>query len=191
MSRTRKTVRRKPNKFRQSSNSTKLTRVTTFNLLKLSADSGTYRSVNLSSVPSSDIQSLFQKYRIVRITTVYTLVNAPNNNADFPTLYVAPQEYSNLTSVGSRDEVLQFRGFKQFQFGPSKMEFRHSWVPKVFANVDGPGKVVTVSPWLSTTTPATPHMSNIEWLDRYNSTTSNTHTIQLTLILDIEAVGTR
>lgn len=192
MSRSRKTSRRKARVPKSlGAPCTKLTRVVTANLIKLATDSGTYRSVTLSSVPSSDITSLFQKYRILRVTNVYSLVNAPNNNADFPTLYIAPQEYSNLTNVGSRDEVLQFRGFKQFQFGPATMTFRHSFVPKVFANTDGPAKMVTTSPWLSTATPAAPHMTCIEWLDRYNSTSSPTHTIQLTQILEVEATGTR
>jgi hypothetical protein len=82
---------------------------------KVAADTGQYSSIRLVDFPSvSDFSSLFQYYRITKVSYTYTLVNAPNNNATFPTLYVAPQVYATSGAPSSRDEVMQYQGLQIF-----------------------------------------------------------------------------
>lgn len=160
-------------------------------ITKVAADSGLYRSFGLNQFPDSDIVSMFQEYRIKSIKLTWMLVNAPNNNADFPTLYTAPQHYFAGIPPTSRDEVVQFRGVKHVQFGPATV--MHSEVYKPFVPIDAnvSGKKFVASPWISTVTDNVPHYTSIEWISRYNSTSSPTHTLELVAHAVIEARHTR
>jgi hypothetical protein len=159
---------------------------------KSASDSGLYRSFTLSQFPDSDIISMFQEYRIKKITLTWMLVNAPNNNADFPTLYTAPQHYfASGLPPASRDEVIQFRGVHHVQYGPANITHKVIYVPFVALDAATTGKKFTQSPWLSTTTDSVPHYTSVEWISRYNSTSSPTHTLELVAHATIEARHTR
>jgi len=162
------------------------------NIPKIATDSGVNRSFNLNTFPASDIISLFQEYRIKSIMLQYTLVNAPNNNADFPAVILAPQRY-NIGGVtpANRDEVLQYKGVTLYQTGPSKVQFKKSYVPYVQMTTSGAGVANAPSPWLSTQSASVPHLISVEWIDRYNSTSSPTHTLQIMATAVIECRGTR
>lgn len=158
---------------------------------KVASDSGNYRAYALSGFPDADIVSMFQEYRIRSIKLSWMLVNAPNNNASFPTLYVAPQHIFTGSAPTSRDEVIQYRGIRNYQFGPANVTFTKSFTPYVPIDAATSGKKFTPSPWLSTTTDAIAHYTNVEWISRYNSTTDPTHTVELLAHAVIECRYTR
>lgn len=156
------------------------------------ADTGLYRSFTLNQFSDSDIISMFQEYRIKKLTLTWMLVNAPNNNADFPTLYTAPQHYfASGIPPASRDEVIQFRNTQHHQFGPANVVFKKTYIPFVALDAATTGKKFTKSPWLSTTTDVVSHYTSVEWISRYNSTSSPTHTLELVAHATIQARHTR
>jgi hypothetical protein len=148
-------------------------------IVKSPSDSGNYRSFLLNSFPTSDVTSMFQEYRIRSLTLTYALVNAPNNNASFPSLFVAPQHIFAATLPTSRDEVIQYRGSQAYQFGPSRVSYSKTYTPYVSMDANTTGRRFIPSPWLSTSSDAVPHYTNVEWISRYNSTSDPTHTIEL------------
>lgn len=160
-------------------------------VVKSASDSGNFRAYALSGFPDADIVSMFQEYRIRSIKLTWMLVNAPNNNSSFPTLYVAPQHIFTGSSPTSRDEVIQYRGVKTHQFGPSNITYTHKYVPYVPLDASTSGKNFVPSPWLSTTTDAVPHYTDVEWISRYNSTSDPTHTIELLAHAIIDCRHTR
>jgi hypothetical protein len=159
-------------------------------ITKAASDAGIYRTFALSAFPDADIVSMFSEYKIEMLTLSYMLVNAPNNNASFPTLYVAPQNISSTTPA-SRDEVVQYKGARVFQFGPATNMVTYSFKPEVAIDAATTGKRFVVSPWLSTATDAIPHYTNVEWISRYNSTSDPTHTIELCVSAVVSCRGTR
>lgn len=158
---------------------------------KAASDSGNYRAYALSGFPDADIVSMFQEYRIKRIKLSWVLVNAPNNNASFPTVYVAPQHIFTGSVPTSRDEVIQYRGIDNYQFGPCNLTYSRSFVPHVAIDASTSGRKFEPSPWLSTVTDTVPHYTNVEWISRYNTTTDPTHTVELIAHAIIECRGTR
>lgn len=171
---------------------TTITRMFASNVVKTATDSGVFRSYNLATFPTSDIISLYQDYRIKSVRLDYLLVNAPNNNADFPTLYIAPAHFNvGGVSPANRDEVLQYKGVKVIQFGPARVQASFTFKPFIQMNATGSGIVNSQPMWLNTQTSATPHLVSVEWIDRYNSTSSPTHTIQLNVTVEVECKGTR
>jgi len=182
---------RRPRRLRQG-NSIVIERELIAPISKLAADSGLYRSFTLAQFPDSDIVSMFQEYRIKRVKLSWMLVNAPNNNADFPTLYTAPQHYfASGVPPASRDEVIQFKGIKHVQFGPANVCHTEAYQPFVSMDAATTGRKFTPAPWLSTTSDTVPHYTSVEWISRYNSTSSPTHTLELVAHVVVEARGTR
>lgn len=165
------------------------TSVTT--LTRPATDSGTYRSVTLSGLPgSADITSLFEYYTITKVQYIYTLVNAPNNNANFPTLYVAPQLISSSGTALSRDEVLQFNNVKVHQFGPSNLSFSITVKPKLQLDANGTNAAVESGGWCSNAASAIPYITIVDWISRY-SVVDPTHTIDLVTKVHLQAKRTR
>lgn len=163
-------------------------------LNKVAADTGTYQTFRLADLPSqSELTSLFQFYSLDKVQMRFILVSAPNNNATFPTLYIARQAYALSGVPGSRDEVLQFAGVETHQFGPSNLTKTISTNPCVLLDSSGSvgGGTIQVSPWLSTTNNGILHPSFVYWLTRYNSTTDSTHTIDVEFTFWLKCKGTR
>lgn len=153
-----------------------------------SVDTGLYRNVTLATFPTSDINSLFTDYKIVNIQVTYQLYTQPNNNANFPTLFVAPQHLINtLTPPANRDEVLQFRDVKTHQFGPSALSVKYNYKPYIKTS-DG---LVYKAPWISVANTTVAHMFNVEFLSKYNLATDNSHTIQLNVLATVLCRRTR
>lgn len=158
----------------------------------LAADRGQYRSFNLGTFPDADIISLYSEYRIKFIEVTYQLYTQPNNNSNFPTLYVAPQHVADVAvAPSSRDEVLQFKGVVTHQFGPSNLVFKRRFTPVVMISTSGSGKMIATSPWLSTTGDAVPHLTHVEWIDKYNVSTDNSHNIRIVAKAIVECRGTK
>ncbi len=184
-------VKRRSTRAKQN-NSIVLTRKFITTRGKLAADTGTYLGFSLSQFVDSDIQSVFTDYRIKSIKLSWLLVNAPNNNANFPTLYVAPQHISlSPTAPTNRDEVIQYKNVKHYQYGPSNVMFEHTYVPYVPIDANTSGRKFERSPWLSTLSNIVPHYVAVDWLSRYNSATDSSHTIELIVSAVIECRGTR
>jgi hypothetical protein len=161
---------------------------------KIAADTGAFRNVRLADfVGSADFTSLFTQYRIRQVQYVYTLVNAPNNNASFPTLYVSPQTFQYTGAPTSRDDVLQFQGVRPFQFGPTNITYTISVVPGTFIDASGlvSGGMVKTSPWLSTANNGNQHFTIVDWISRYNSTSDPTHTLELQITAWFDLKSTR
>jgi hypothetical protein len=161
---------------------------------KTAADTGTYLGFNLSQFVNSDIISTFTDYRIKSLTLSWVLVNAPNNNANFPTLYVAPQHIAIGTAPTSRDEVIQYKDVVHYQFGPANLEFTRKYapfVPTLNNTTAAAGRQFVRSPWISTVTDLVPHYVAVDWLSRYNSAPDSSHTIELVVSAVIECRGTR
>jgi hypothetical protein len=160
-------------------------------LTRPAADSGTYRSVTLSSLPgSADITSLFQYFTVTKVQYDYVLINAPNNNANFPTLYVAPQHITSTGTPLSRDEVLQFNGVREYQFGPSNLKYSITVKPKIQFDAGGINASVEGTGYCSNAAAAMPFITVVDWLTRY-SVADPTHTIDLVTRVWLRAKLTR
>lgn len=162
---------------------------------KITTDSGSYNTLSLSGFAGlSDIQSLFQEYRIESVKVTYKLVTSPNTVAAFPTLYTAPQGISTGVPA-SRDEVLQYQGLKMFQFAPSKTEVSYTYQPKinrvVYRNALSSSYEVSNSPWIATSDMSALFFYSVEWFDRYNTTTNPEHVIEKLLTVRVSARGTK
>lgn len=159
---------------------------------KVAADTGTYLGFSLSQFLDSDIQSMYTDYRITSLELTWMLVNAPNNNANFPTLYVAPQHVAlSPTAPSTRDEVIQYQNVAHHQFGPSDLTFTRKFEPWVPIDANSVGRMFCKSPWLSTVSNIVPHYVAVDWLSRYNSAVDSSHTIELVVRAVIEARGVR
>jgi hypothetical protein len=175
-------ARKSASRKRGGNNTITIQRSIVLGITKITTDSGDYNELSLGGFPgSSDLSSTFQQYRIIKARVTYKLVTAPNSaNAAFPTLYTAPQ-YLQSGLPGSRDEVLQYQGMKVFQFAPSRTEVTYTYVPKVNRVVYRSAIASSYEPcsaWLSTLDLNAQHYYSAEWIDRYNTTTNNEHTIE-------------
>lgn len=163
-------------------------------IAKTASDTGNYTTIRLVDFSSgSDISSLFQFYRIKRVELKFMLVSAPNNNATFPTLYIAPQ-FSIISGVPfSRDEVLQYQNVQTHQFGPSNLVKTVSVAPRVLLDSSGSvgGGTEMQTPWLATSNTGILHSAFAYWLTRYNSTTDPTHTLDIEFTIWVDCKGTR
>lgn len=157
--------------------------ITTVPKAATTAGGGLYLNHQLNNfLGASDITSLFQEYKIDKIRLTFRLTNAPNNNASFPTLYIAPQSFNYLGAApASSGEVWQFKGLKSYQYGPSALSFSEDYFPTYAHDVNtsaGIGNVVRAG-WLSVGASAIQHMSAVYWIDRYDVPTNNSHNIEL------------
>jgi hypothetical protein len=163
-------------------------------LTKSAADTGTYFNTRLADYTGgSDIVSLFQFYRIKKVSLKFMLVTQPNNNSSFPTLYIGPS-YSVLSGTpATRDEVLQFRNVQTHQFGPSNLVKTVTTAPRVLLDSSGSvgGGTERTSPWLSTANNGILHTAFVYWLSRYNSTSDPTHTLDLEISVWLDCKGTK
>lgn len=184
----RRKVKRVP---RNISSAHRVTRLYSADIVKFAADSGLYRTFQLLLFPVADIQNLYSQYKINSITLEYQLYNQLNNNSVFPTLYTAPQSYNEGTTPASITEVQQFKDCEVFQFGPSRPVFRRKYVPWVNMVTTGPGRVPVRSPWLTLSGDAIQHLTNVDWMVNYNSTSAATHTVRLVVWADISVRNTR
>jgi len=163
----------------------------TADIAKVAADSGAYATFQPLLFPITDLFGSFSHYRIKRFNVEFQLYTQLNNNSAFPTLYIAPQSYNESATPSSLSEVVQFRGVKTYQFGPSRPTYKQSFVPYVNMTSTGPGRVPVASPWLSTTSDLPQHMAYVSWLQNYNSSTAATHTIRIVVSAIFEFKNTR
>jgi len=170
---------------------TGVTRLYTADIAKVAADSGAYATFQPLLFPITDMFGAFQLYRIKRITVEFQLYNQLNNNSAFPTLYIAPQNWTESATPSALSEVIQLKGVKTYQFGPSRPTYKQSFVPFVNTTTSGPGRMPVSSPWLSTTSDLPQHMVYASWLQNYNSTSAATHTVRIVVTADFEFKGTR
>lgn len=164
------------------------------NVSKIAVDTGAYFNVRLADFPVvTDITSLFQFYRLRKVEIQFILVNQPNNNSSFPTLYIAPQQSTLSGTPSSRDEVLQYQGVQIHQFGPSDLVKKFSAVPAVLLDSSAGvvGGTLSQSPWLSTANNGTLHSAIIYWISRYNTTSDSTHQLEVDVTVWLDAKGTR
>lgn len=163
-------------------------------ITKIATDTGAYNSYRLVDYPSqSEFGSLFNQYKITKVEVKFILVGAPNNNAMFPTLYIAPQDYQTTGVPSSRDEVLQFQGAKTHQFGPSNLVFTMSRVPTITRDIGNQvsGGEIAPAQWLNAINTSNQHLGFVWWLSRYNSVSDNTHTLDIEYSITISAKRTR
>lgn len=162
---------------------------------KVAADTGYFYAIRLSDFTYSDIQNLFQEYRLVNVKFTVRIASQLNNNADFPTLFYAPLKYSTVTSTPTnRDEVMQIKGVKEYQFGPSNNSVSFSVNPVTFAaglTTSGVGYAPAQGRWFTTDSINVVHNCFALWISRYNTATSPTHTIDLDITGTFEAKGTK
>lgn len=166
----------------------------TFALAKTASDTGRLISCTVNDFGGSEIQSIFHLYRIEKLNVTWTLVNAPNNNATFPTLHVAPQNFTFITP-SSLAEMGQYDKVRIYQFGPSKVQFKESFVPSVLVDASataGTGQVVLPgrTPFLSSNNVNVNFIAANYWIQRYNATDA-THTIEVTVEAVITLKGSR
>jgi len=141
-------------------------------------DRGIYRSWALSEFPYGDVSTMFQEYRVFAFELTYQLYTQPNNNARFPTLFIAPQAFTNTAgaSPATRDEVVQFLGVKTHQFGPANLTYKVRVPAKTFIGAE---RILRTSPWLSIGADGVRHMAVVEWISNYNAGADSSHVIRL------------
>lgn len=162
------------------------------------AGTGLYLTHQIANFPgASDITSLFQEFKVQSIKLRFRLVNAPNNNAAFPTLYIAPQKFfftSLPVAPSASSEVWQFRGLRTYQFGPNALEFSCTYVPHYSLDVNNQGLAqgeIRRAGWLAAGATAVNLASAVYWIDRYDTPTNNSHTIELEAMVVLRCRGTK
>lgn len=160
-------------------------------VVKFAADGGLYRTFSLGLFVPADVIQTFQMYRFKTIKVEYQLYSQLNNNSTFPTLFIAPQQWGELATPSLQTEVAQFNQVQTFQFGPSRPVYKQVFKPYVNFVTTGPGRNPVPSPWLATTSDTVQHMTHVDWLQNYNSTSAGTHTIRLVVTAQIELRGSR
>ncbi len=169
----------------------RVTRIFISDIAKFAADTGLYRTIQPLNFPIADMIGSFTYYRIKSIKLTYQLYLQLNNNSSFPTLYIAPQQWSESATPASFNEVVQYKNVKTFQFGPSKPTYSQTFTPYVNMVSTGPGRVPVRSPWLATSSDLPQHMICVDWILAYNSTSAPTHTIRLNYVAEFECKGPR
>lgn len=168
-------------------NVTQFTRKTTFTIAKAAADSGRVVVMTLADFASADMVALFGLYKIKSFKVTWRLVNAPNNNATFPTLHVAPQTYSIVAPTALSD-VQNLTKCSTFQFGPTAISYTRHFTPGIIMDAAGTGtgqvNLASDANWLTVFNTTVNHIACSYWVSRYNSTTDPTHTLEY----DVEAV---
>lgn len=159
-------------------------------LPKVAGDAGNALWSTLSSFTSSDIVSLFSFYKVTNVKLTWRLVNAPNNNATFPTLWIAPRQYST-TAPASLDEVQQYNGVTSYQFGPNRVSYTRNFKPSLQASTrtsTGVGNGLTMPfDWVSTDLDTAAFFFAVFWVQRYNSAPDSSHTLEIDYVLTVEA----
>lgn len=166
----------------------------TFALAKTATDSGRLISCTLNDFGGVEIQNVFHLYKISKLNITWTLVNAPNNNATFPTLHVAPQNFTFITPATLSD-MAQYDKVRIFQFGPSKVQYKESFTPSILVDTSataGTGQMVLPgqTPFVSCNNVNVSYIAANYWLQRYNATDA-THTIEVTVEAVITLKGSR
>jgi hypothetical protein len=168
-------------------NVTQFTRKVTFNIAKAAADSGRVIVMTLADFASADMVALFGLYKIKSFKVTWRLVNAPNNNATFPTLHVAPQTYS-IGLPATITDVQNLTKCTTFQFGPTAISYTRHFSPGIIMDAAGTGtgqvNLSSAEHWLTVFNTAVSHIGCSYWVSRYNTTTDATHTLEY----DVEAV---
>lgn len=161
-------------------------------LTKSASDSGQGYSFRLTDFADADIISLFQMYKITSVRLTFRLVNAPNNNATFPTLHLAPNNFSDVTPT-SIDEVRQYNNLSVYQFGPSKVQYSRTFTPSQLVDLVGTtaGRGVMPPTWTAITNDTVIHLCAVWWLQRFNTTSDPTHTIELDTDITVQCKGPR
>jgi len=166
-----------------------------FVLGKTATDVGRIISCTLSDFGGSEIQSVFHLYKIDRINVTWTLTNAPNNNATFPTLHVAPQNFTFIT-LATLGEMSQYDKVQVYQFGPSRVQYKRSFVPSILLDASasaGTGQMVLPgrTPFLSCNNINTNFIGATYWIQRYNASPDSSHTIEVTVEAVLTLKGSR
>lgn len=184
--------KRRPNRAPKSM---RFNRMLVTSVPKVTNDTGYYYAIRLSDFVYSDIQNLFQEYKVVSVKFTARIASQLNNNSDFPTLYYAPLKHSTPSSTpASRDEILQIKGVREYQFGPSKNSISFSVNPVTFLaglTTSGVGYSAQSGRWFTTDSINVVHNCFALWISRYNSTSSPTHTVELDITLMVEGRGTK
>lgn len=165
-----------------------------FALTKTATDSGRLLSTTLNDYSAAELRSVFQLYRIESVKVTWTLVNGPNNNANFPTLHLAPQNFSFIIPP-SLAEMMQYDKLTVFQFGPSRMQYSRTFTPALLLDASasaGTGQVIMPgkAPFVSSENVNTNYILGSFWLQRY-SNVDTTHTIEITLDATLKFKGIR
>jgi len=189
--RMQKNVRRRRHVPRNITSVATVDRIFSADVAKIAGDSGLYRTFQPLLFPIADFIGGYTQYRIRSFTVQYQLYNQLNNNSAFPTLFIAPQSWSESATPASLSEVQQFKGIRMFQFGPSRPTYTQTSVPYVNFSTTGPGRIPTRSPWISTTSDLPQHLTHVDWLVNYNSTSATTHTIRLVVTAHFEFKNSR
>jgi len=184
-------VRNRRRRPQGSSSVHKVTRIFISDIAKVAADTGLYRTIQPLNFPIADMIGSFTYYRIKSVKLTYQLYQQLNNNSSFPTLYIAPQQWSESATPSSFNEVVQYKNVKTFQFGPSRPTYSQTFTPYVNMTSTGPGRVPVKSPWLSTSSDLPQHLLCVDWILAYNSTSAPTHTIRLNYVAEFEFKGPR
>lgn len=165
-----------------------------FALAKTATDSGRLLSTTLNDYSAAELRSVFQLYKIESVRVTWTLVNGPNNNANFPTLHLAPQNFSFIIPP-SLNEMMQYDKLTVFQFGPSRMQYSRVFKPALLLDASasaGTGQVIApgLTSFVSTENVNTNFILGSFWLQRY-SNVDTTHTIEITLDATLKFKGIR
>lgn len=163
-----------------------------FALGKTATDTGRVLSTNLGDYSASELAAVFQYYRIRKVKVSWLLVNAPNNNANFPTLNVAPQNFTFIAPASLLD-MQQYDKLRLYQFGPSKVMYSHTFIPANQLQTDATaGTAQAIFPggalWMSTNNTTASYTLGSYWLERY-SNVDVTHTIQITFDVTVSFKG--
>ncbi len=180
-------MRRKTRGARIPGNETQFTRKSTLTIAKAAADSGRVVVMTLADFASADMVALFGLYKIKSFKVTWRLVNAPNNNATFPTLHVAPQTYSIVAPTALSDVQSQ-NACTTFQFGPTAISYTRHFTPGIIMDAAGTGtgqvNLAASDHWLTVFNTTVNHIACSYWVSRYNTTSDPTHTLEI----DVEAV---
>lgn len=109
----------------------------------------------------SEFVNLFKYYRIKRVRVCITMLGAPPDNQWYPNLYLATDSNDVNTGFASIDEMRNFSGLKQYQFGMPSANNGKQWFtlyPRVMESVAVSAGDTTTKPangpvWLSTNNP--------------------------------------
>jgi hypothetical protein len=146
------------------------------------ADSGKGYNFQLSDLPGySSFTGLYDSYMITKVELIVELVNLGSTNL-YPTLLIYP-DYDDVTAP-TLSNALDNMQMERFQFGPNKMSFRRSLVPRVAmgtittaaSTVTGINKSLQ---WVDCAQPTVAHFGVKMFITQYNS--SYTASSQLAL----------
>jgi hypothetical protein len=137
------------------------------------ADSGKGFNWQLADLPGySSFTGLYDSYMITKVEVIIELVNLGSTNL-YPTLLIYP-DYDDITSP-TLSNALDNMQMERFQFGPNKMSFRRSIVPRVsIGTITTSASSVVGIPrahqWVDCAAPTIAHFGVKMFITQYNST---------------------